>query len=590
MKKKKTAVENKTQNTRSLAKAPTGIRGLDAITSGGLPKGRSTLVCGGAGCGKTLFAMEFLVSGAEKFGEPGIFVSFEETPDELMQNVSVMGYDLHSTVAKGQVKLDHIRIDRTDTEEVGDYDLEGLFIRLGYLIDSIGAKRVVLDTIEVLFAGLSHVILRSELRRLFRWLKEKRVTAIITGERGVEEGTLTRYGLEEYVADCVILLDHRVDRQISTRHLRIVKYRGSTHGTNEYPFLIDEKGLSVLPITSLTLDHDVTTERVSSGVPRLDTMLGNKGFYRGSSILITGVAGAGKSSLAATFANTVCTQGKRCLYFAFEESPQQICRNMASIGLNLENWTKKGLLKIHAARPHLHGLEQHLVAIHSLVSEFKPDAVVIDPLSNLVDVGRSSEVKGMLTRLIDSLKEMQITMLMTCLIPAKGLENTEFGISSLMDTWILLRAEESNGERNRVIQVLKARGMSHSNQVREFLLSKNGIDLVDVYLGETGVLTGTARLREEQKSRGRHLATLQELERRKRQLDRRRRALDAKVQAMQVEFEEDEEEVRRLFDEKGLSESRFVENLGEQALLRRADENSAEAVALKHKRMEGQLS
>ena len=365
-----------------MPKAPTGIQGLDEITGGGFPRGRPTLVCGSAGAGKTLLSAEFLVRGAMEYDEPGVFMAFEETAAELAQNVRSLGFDLEELEKRKKLAVDFVRIERSEIDETGDYDLEGLFIRLGAAIDSIGAKRVVLDTIENLFAGLQNQgILRAELRRLFRWLKDRGLSAVITAERG--EGALTRHGLEEYVSDCVILLDHRVTDQISTRRLRIVKYRGTSHGTNEYPFLIDEDGFSVLPVTSLGLEHQVSEERISSGVPRLDTMLGGQGFYRGTTILASGTAGTGKTSLAAHFVDAACERGERCLYFSFEESPAQLIRNMRSIGLNLEKWSKKGLVQFHSSRATFYGLEMHLAIIHKIVQEFEPKAVVFDPIGSL---------------------------------------------------------------------------------------------------------------------------------------------------------------------------------------------------------------
>ncbi len=461
----------------ALPKAPTGIEGLDEITGGGLPKGRPTLVCGGPGCGKTLLATEFLVRGAMQFGEPGAFISFEETGEELTQNVRSLGFDLDALVEDKKLAIDHVRVERSEIQETGEYDLEGLFLRLGFAIDSVGAKRVVLDTIESLFGGFTNeALLRSELRRLFRWLKDRGVTTVITGERG--ERTYTRQGLEEYVSDCVILLDHRVNEQTSTRRLRIVKYRGTIHGTNEYPFLIDAEGFSVLPLSGLQLDHAVSNERVSSGVPGLDAMLDGKGYYRGSSVLVSGTAGTGKTSLAAHFALETVRRGERCLYLAFEESPQQLMRNMQSIGVDLEALVKKGLLTIHSSRPTLHGLEMHLVQIHKMVAQFDPSAVVIDPISNFIDSSTAIETQSMLLRLIDFLKSKGITALFTHLNSGRGVtEATDVGISSLIDTWLLLRGIESGSERTRGLHVLKSRGMPHSNQIREFLLTSDGIEL-----------------------------------------------------------------------------------------------------------------
>jgi len=462
-----------------IRKAPTGIVGLDEITAGGLPAGRPTLVCGSAGCGKTLLAMEFLVRGATAYDESGVFMSFEESAEELAENVRSLGFDLEDLIRREKLVVDYVHVERSEIEETGEYDLEGLFLRLGYAIDSIGARRVVLDTLEILFGGLENQgILRAELRRLFRWLKEKGVTAVVTGERG--EGKLTRHGLEEYISDCVILLDHRVTEQLANRRLRVVKYRGSLHGTNEYPFIIDERGIEVLPITSLRLAHAAATERVSSGVPELDDMLGGEGYYRGSSVLVSGRAGTGKTSLGAHFVDAACRRGERCIYFAFEESMSQVVRNMRSIGINLEPWIRQGLLEFHASRPTLSGLERHLVTMHKTIRVLQPRVVVVDPVTNFVSVGSSGEVSSMLIRLIDVLKTHQITSLFTSLTRGgKDLELTDVGVSSLMDTWLLVRETEANGERSRVLQVIKSRGMAHSSQLRRFLLTDRGVRLVD---------------------------------------------------------------------------------------------------------------
>jgi circadian clock protein KaiC len=477
-----------------LAKAPTGIPGLDEITNGGLPRGRPTLVCGGAGCGKTLLAMEFLVRGALEYDEPGVFMSFEETTDDLVENAQSLGFDLRRLSARRRLLLDHVHLERNKLVESGDYDLEGLFIRLDHAIEAIRAKRVVLDTIEVLFSGLSNsLVVRAELARLFRWLKTKRVTAIVTGEREGEH--LTRHGLEEYVSDCVIVLDQRVMEQSATRRLRIVKYRGSSHGNNEMPFLIDDHGVSVLPITSLGLAHQASTAHLSTGVAGLDAMFRRKGYFRGNSVLVSGTAGTGKSSLASHFAGAACRRGERCLYFALEESPSQLTRNMRSIGIVLEPWMRRNLLRVHAQRPTALGLEAHLVAMHRLIDDWKPRVVVVDPITNMIAVGSEIEVKAMLARLIDFMKLRQITALFTSLTEGDGeAERTDLGVSSLMDVWMLLGNPEANGERNRAIQIVKARGMAHSNQVREFVMTDCGIKLLDVRRGADGsVVIGSAR-------------------------------------------------------------------------------------------------
>jgi circadian clock protein KaiC len=557
--------------TRSLPKAATGIQGLDEITGGGLPRGRSTLVCGSAGCGKTLLAMEFLVRGATKFGEPGVFLAFEETAEELAQNVRSLGFDLEELVEQKKLLVDFVHVERSEIEETGEYDLEGLFIRLGNAIDTLGARRVVLDTLETLFGGLSNAaILRAELRRLFRWLKGKGATAIITGERG--DGTLTRHGLEEYVSDCVIVLDHRVTEQLSTRRLRIVKYRGTTHGTNEYPFLIDEDGISVLPLTSLGLRQEASDERISTGVPRLDAMLGGKGVYRGSSVLISGTAGTGKTSLAAHFADATCRRGERSLYFSFEESESQMVRNMRSIGLDLKSWSKKGLLRFHATRPSAYGLEMHLATLHKLVDKFQPRVVIVDPITTFLGAGTPVEAESMLMRLIDFLKSQQITALFTSLTHGgQALEMSQVGISSLIDTWLLLRDIELGGERNRGLYVLKSRGMAHSNQVREFLLTDHGIELRDVYVGPEGVLTGSMRLAQEARHQAATLSRQQEIERRQRELERRRQALDAQIAAQRAQFEAEQDDLKRLIAQEQAVIDRLAEEQEEMGRSRKAD-------------------
>jgi circadian clock protein KaiC len=539
-----------------LPKAPTGIDGLDEITEGGLPLGRPTLVCGSAGCGKTLMAIEFLVRGVQEFDEPGVLMTFEETADELAANVASLGFDLQQMQADKKLRLDHVHIDRSEIEEAGEYDLDGLFIRLGYAIDTIGAKRVVLDTIEALFSGFpNEAVLRSEIRRLFRWLKDKGVTTIITAERG--EGTLTRQGLEEYVSDCVILLDNRVTDQITTRRLRIVKYRGSTHGTNEYPYIITEDGLAVLPVTSLKLEHEVSDEIISSGVPGLDEMFTRRGWYRGSSTLITGTAGTAKTTLAAAFALETCRRGERCLFFAFEESPAQLLRNMRTVGLDLQPYVAQGLLRIEASRPTLNGLERHLVTLHKSIGEFQPQAVIIDPISNLISVGSLSEVRSMLTRMIDFLKVSGITALFTALISARNgqLEMTEEGVSSLVDTWLSVRDLEGVGERNRGLSILKARGMSHSNQVREFIVTDHGIQLLDVIIGPAGIITGAGRFTQRIQEEAQRVVKQHESARRDRELERKRRVLEATIANLRTEFETVEEELRRVSHEEHLRDN-----------------------------------
>jgi circadian clock protein KaiC len=554
-----------------LPKSPTSIQGLDEITGGGLPKGRPTLVCGGAGCGKTLFAMEFIVRGATQFNEPGVFISFEETEKELTANVASLGFDLDDLVKRKKIWLENIRIERTEIEQSGEYDLEGLFIRIHHAIESINAKRVVLDTIEILFSGLPNPqILRAELQRLLGWLKKKGITTIITAERG--DGSLTRQGLEEYVSDCVILLDHRVNDQSSIRRLRIVKYRGSTHGTNEYPFLIDEDGFSVLPVTSLGLNYFTSSERISTGISRLDTMLSGKGYFRGSTVLVSGTAGTGKTSIAAQFVESACRRNERVLYFTFEESPSQLIRNMCSIGINLEPWVKKGLLQFHATRPTLYGLETHLTTSIKLINKFEPSVVILDPINAFVMGENQTEVKTMLLRLVDFLKMKRCTAFFTSLTSSgENMEISDVYISSLIDTWLLLRDIEIGGERNRGLYVLKSRGMAHSNQIREFKLTNNGIELLDVYVGPEGVLTGSARLSQETKDEAEQLLRHQEIGRKQFALERRREAKEAQIVLLQSEFDAEESEALKVIGIEKARNDRFIQDKAKMAKSRKGD-------------------
>src|ERR1700743_2259820 len=529
-----------------LPKTPTGVSGLDDLTLGGLPASRPTLLCGAAGCGKTLFGMTFLVNGVTKFGETGVFMSFEERAKDLVANVHSLGFDIEELVAEKKLVIDYVRIEPFEIEESGEYDLEGLFVRLGHAIDTIGAKRVVLDTVEALFSGLADsTILRAELRRLFGWRKEKGVTAIITAERG--DGQLTRFGIEEYVSDCVILLDNRVQEQVVTRRLRVIKYRGSAHGTNEYPFLIDDEGISVLPITSAGLGHSISDEAVPTGVKDLDAMLGLGGYYKGSSILISGLAGTGKSTFGAAFADAACGRGERSLYFAFEESPDQVVRNMRSVGIDLKRHLISGLLKFEAARPSLSGFEMHLARMNRDIEQFKPETIIVDPISAFR--GPSIEIHATLVRLADICKTKGITAVFTSLSAIdEQMNESERSVSSLMDTWISLRDVEADGERNRILYLLKSRGMSHLKQIREYELSDDGIHLTEPYLGPEGVLTGAARISQEAREREAALERAEQIEQRRRLLTRKRDALERQIAEMRAELEAEEEEVSRVFE------------------------------------------
>jgi len=554
-----------------LEKSQTGIKGLDEVTRGGLPKGRPTLICGGPGSGKTLLASEFLVRGALKFGEPGVFMSFEETSDDLTKNVASLGFKLDDLVAEKMIFLDYVLISRSEIEETGEYDLEGLFIRLEYAIASVGAKRVVLDSIETLFAGIPNpALVRAEIKRLFQWLKNKGMTTIITGEQG--EKTFTRHGLEEYVSDCVIFLDHRISDQVSTRRIRIVKYRGSAHDTNEFPFLINENGITVMPITSLGLRHIVTNERISTGIPRLDAMLGEKGYYRASSVLISGSAGTGKTSFAAHFADAACRRGEKCLFFAFEESESQVIRNMRSIGIDLEQWVKNGLLIYHADRPTIYGLETHLSVMQEMINEFNPRAVIVDPVSNLNAVANNINVKMMLTRLLDQLKLNSITTVLTILTQgSQASESTDVDISSLADTWIRLRDTESGGERTRGMYILKSRGMPHSNQVREFLLTDKGVDIMDVYVGPEGFLTGSARVFGEAQEKAKDAALEQDAQMKERILERKRKEMKARITEIRAEFKTQEAAIKESIRQEKLRQNKASENRDAMARIRKAD-------------------
>lgn len=523
-------------------KTPSGIAGFDQITGGGLPKGRSTLVCGGPGSGKTIFAVEFLVRGAE-LGEPGVFLAFEESSQDIASNVASLGFDLAKLQSEKLLVLDHVELDPAEIEETGGYSLDGLFVRLAYAIESVGAKRVAIDTLEVLFSSLKDAAtVRADTHRLFRFLKEKGITAVVTAEAGTH--SLTRMGLEEYVSDCVISLTQSLYDQSITRYLRVVKYRGSTHGTNEYPFLIDHAGFSVVPATSLQLDYTVNDERVSSGVPGLDSMLGGAGFFRTSTVLVSGSAGSGKSILAANLANATCSRGERCLYFAFEESPGQIVRNMRSVGIDLKHWLDDGKLQLRSNRPSLYGLEMHLAAMYRAVEEFEPRTVILDPISAFSSAGSTHQIKAMLVRLFDWLKTRQVTGLVTCLKTGDD-DDATVGISSLIDTWLEVRELELSGERNRTLYLLKSRGMRHSNQVRELLISDTGISLADVVHGPSGVLLGSAKASDTARQTREQQAMNEDAERHERLLEAKREALEARVTALRAEYAAEEEQTRR---------------------------------------------
>ncbi len=543
-----------------LIKSPTGIQGLDEILNGGLPQGRITLVAGGPGSGKSLLASEFVVNGAVEYGEPGVITTFEETQEELEKNLASLGIDLKELIDQKKIFVDHVYIERSEIEETGEYDLEGLFIRLAAAVATVGAKRVVLDTIETIFSGFNNEnIMRSEIRRLFRWLKSRNLTAVVTGERG--DGTLTRYGLEEYVSDCVILLDNRITDKISSRTLRVVKYRGSSHSTDEFPFLIDNEGLWVQPITSSGLNYSVSNQFVSSGVPELDRMLDGKGFFRGSTNLISGSAGTGKTSLVASVIDAACRRGERCLFFAFEEASSQIIRNMRSIGIDLETWQDQGLLKFHATRPSFYGIEMHLLTMLKEIEMVQPDLIVVDPLTNMISIASNTEVKSMLVRLIDYLKMKGITSIFTSLVHGHSQEHTTEGeVSSLMDTWIALRNLESNGERNRRLDILKSRGMAHSTRVAEFLITSQGIQLVDIVVEPQGIVIGSERIAQQSREREARLRQKLEVEQKQRELERKRLLVNSQIAALQAELEEAELMLQAKFAQDSEFQNLHVEN------------------------------
>jgi circadian clock protein KaiC len=562
--------DTSTQRSTGLPKTPTGISGLDEVTGGGLPRGRPTLVCGPAGCGKTLLAVEFLVRGITQYNEPGVLVTFEESAADLIANVASLGFDLALFEAEGQLVIDHVNVVAGEMEETGDWDLDGLFLRLGAALDATGAKRVVIDTIETLFGAFSDTVnLRSELRRLFKWLKARGVTAIITAERG--DGSLTRNGIEEYVSDCVIVLDHRVTEQTSTRRLRILKYRGSLHGTNEYPFLIGESGVSVLPVTSLGLGHDVSTNRVSTGVSRLDTMLGGDGLYEGSAVLVSGTPGTGKSTLAGQLCDAACSRGERVIYFSFEESQAQLVRNMTSVGIRLERWVRADLLRFRCFRPSVLGLEAHLLSMQRAVEEFDPAAVVMDPISDLLRIASEEDVSSMLTRQIDFLKARSITAMFTTLNSDTESAQADQQIASLVDTWIHVKSIEGNGEHNRILYIRKSRGMAHSNQIREFLLTDQGIELADVYVGPQGMLTGSARQAQEAKERSDGTTQMEDLEQRRINLERRRQTVEAQTVALWREYEDEADIVGRLLHHGSAGTEDQAAQRAKQGRLRQAD-------------------
>lgn len=545
---------------KRLAKCPTGIEGLDTLTNGGFPRNRLTLICGSAGSGKTSLGVEFLVQGIIKYNEPGLLITFEEKPQEIIENAASIGFDLEDLINKKKLFIEYIPV-QEEVMQSGDYTLEALFIRFEQVITSIAVKRVTLDTLDSIFASLGNTpVLRAEIYRLFNWLKQKNITSLVTSEAGIN--TLSRNGLEEYISDCVISLRTNIVSEVLTRFLRVVKYRGSKHGTNEYPFLITDLGINLFPITSNYLNNTVSTEFVSTGVKELDEMMDNKGYYRGSTVLVTGTAGTGKSSLAAVFSNSICQTGERCIYFTFEEMINQILRNMSSINLNLQQWIDKDLLKFYAYRSPAYGLETHLLTIQNVIKEFKPHAIIIDPITNFDLIGTELEIKSMMTRLIDFLKAQQITALFTSLATTiNPKEQTEIGISSLIDSWLVLQNLEQSGERTRGITILKSRGIAHSNQIREFIITSNGIKLEKIYIGLNGILTGSARLDQQEQEKLKLLFQEKETLRCRKLLEHKKAILEAKIMALKSEFDADAEELESLImkeeiQNKGILETR----------------------------------
>ena len=562
------------ENRRQLPKALTGIEGLDIITNGGLPKGRATLICGGTGTGKTLLAMEFLLRGAMQYNEPGVFMAFEESTNDLITNVVSIGFDLDGLIASKKIVVDFVYIDQYEIVEAGEYNLDALFIRLGAAIDSIGAKRVVLDTIESLFSNLPNpAVLRAELRRLFRWLKEKGVTAVITGEGGTD--TLSRHGIEEYVSDCVINVTVSIEERVASRRLRIVKYRGSSHGSNDYPFVIDGDGISLIPVTSARLEHKVSYTRVSSGIQRLDAMLGGNGFFEDSVIMISGSPGTGKTTFLAHFADAACRRNERVVYFSFEESSDQIIRNMRSVGLNLDHWVKKGLLVMECRRITQYGLDMHLLLAQKLIAEYTPKVVIMDPVTSFDDIANTSDVKRIVMKFVDLMKSRGITIVFGSLTPSEvQSESSSINISSIIDSWILLRDLESNGERSRAIYVLKSRGMSHSNQVREFLMTDHGIEICDVYIGTGGVATGGARLNMLAQEKALGLKLQEEIELRQFDLENKRSILDSRIAAMRAEFAAQEASNLKMIAQEKTRQAQLSTDRTAMGKIRNVDENN----------------
>ena len=558
----------KTISNVKLEKAPTGIKGFDEITEGGLPKNRPTIICGNTGCGKTVMSMEFLVKGTVQYNEPGVFMSFEETNSDLAANMESIHFDIGSLVKKKKLYIEYLEIDKTQIIEAGRYDLEGLFARLQNAINIIGAKRVVLDSLDALFSGLDHKVLREEIKRLFNWLKEKKVTALITSE--IDNGFISEDGQEQYVADCVIRLDNRVSNQTATRRLRIVKMRGSSHGNNEYPFIIDINGMSVLPLISQLENQNLSTKRITSGIIDLDEMLDGKGFFEGSSILVSGSAGTGKTSIAVSLINATCKKKIRALYCAFEESSSQLTRNMLSIGLNIAPYIKSGILRFYSSRPTLQNLELHLISIQKIIEEFKPEIIVLDPVTNLMSEGINSEIRQMLAHFVDFLKGQNITTLFTAAITLETIKSnpSDEGISAMMDTWILVRDIEKNGERNRGIYVLKSRGMTHSTQVREFIITNNGIQLLPIYITPDGVLTGSAKLEDTLKELGKNRARENKNKIEKSEVERKRKIMEANIGVLKANFESDVEALNQAKGEKDLEEDTKKRNKREIIAIR----------------------
>ena len=537
----------------------TGVKGLDDVLGGGIPQGHAMLLVGKPGTGKSILSMEYLLHGIELHKENGVYISFEESEKQIISNAASFGWKFEEMVKKNKLAISYIDMQPEQMRTVGDYDLSALILRVKGAIKKVNARRVVIDGINNLLSTFDDErIIRSDLLRLIREIKEVNATIFITGERGHD--SWSKMGFEEYLADGLMHLDNRTDGNYQTREIQVVKCRGINHYTGKSPFIINSEGMSIRPLITADFDYKVLKSRVSTGIADIDNMLGGKGLYRGSTVYITGPSGAGKTSISSSFANGACSRGERALFLAFEESSDQIIRNMKSIGLSLDKWVNEKLLYFYTARATTNSLEGHLDNIMTMVREVEPTCVVLDPISAFRPIANENETKLMLIRLNDYLRARKITTVFTALSSdGEYSEHADVQLSSIADTWIVVRIMDYKGERNNVMQLMKSRGMSHSRQMKEMYFTGNGLKLQNVYQGPEGVLTGAARIGQEKYEKLKEARNVIEIDKNRKKIERKKSLLEASIEALKHEYEEELEALHAAIEEAEEQNSKIKE-------------------------------